>query len=154
MHLLRAELRRGKSACKEPGSSEIATATGTGTIVNDDAVASPSIATVGPASGPMTGSQSVTITGTNLSGAISVTFGGVAGIITGNTGTSITVTTPAHPAGSVDVVVTTAGGSTTSPDAYTFAAAAAVAAIPTLSEWMLLALMAMFAAAGLGKLRA
>jgi IPT/TIG domain/Dockerin type I domain len=86
-------------------------------------LAAPAITNINPTSGSAVGSQSVTITGTNLSGATSVTFGGTAGAITANTATSITVTTPAHAAGAVDVVVTTAGGSATSTGGYTFVAA-------------------------------
>lgn len=135
-------------------NASITTATGTGTIVNDDGATAPSILSVGPAEGPTTGGQSVTLTGTNLQGATSVTFGGVAGTITASTATSITVITPAHAAGPVDIVITAAGGTTTSPNAYTFAAAAASpTGIPTLSGWMLLVAMSLLAAVGLGRLR-
>jgi len=92
-------------------------------------VASGSITSSYPTSGPAAGGQSVTITGTNLSGATLVTFGGNAGAITANTSTSITVTTPAHAAGAVDVTVTTAGGSVTSAGGYTYFAVLTLASV-------------------------
>jgi hypothetical protein len=134
-------------------NASIVTTTGTGTIVNDDGVASPAIAAITPAVGGMTGGQSVTITGTNLGGALSVTFGGIAASVVANTPTSITVTVPAHTAGVVDVVVTTAGGSTTLANAYVFAPATAAAEVPTLSGWMLLVLAAAIALAACVRLR-
>ena len=48
-----------------------------------------------PASGPTTGGTAVTITGTGLAGATGVSFGGAAGTITADSGTQITVTSPA-----------------------------------------------------------
>lgn len=83
----------------------------------------PTIGSVSPSSGPSSGGQSVTLTGTNLSGATSVTFGGVAATITGNTATSITVTTPARAAGVVSVVAGVAAGSATAASAYTYVSA-------------------------------
>ena len=83
----------------------------------------PSVSAVSPSSGPVGGSQSVTISGHGLTGATAVSFGGSAGTgIVVNSDTSITVTTPAHAAGTVDVTVTTPGGtsSTSSADDYTF----------------------------------
>ena len=83
----------------------------------------PSVSAVSPSSGPVGGNQSVTISGHGLTGATAVSFGGSAGTgIVVNSDTSITVTTPAHAAGTVDVTVTTPGGtsSTSSADHYTF----------------------------------
>ncbi len=57
------------------------------------------------------GGQSIVATGTNLSSATSVTVGGTSATITGNTSTTVTFTMPAKAAGSHNVVVTTAGGS-------------------------------------------
>jgi hypothetical protein len=73
-------------------------------------IPAPVITSVAPTSGTTAGDTSVAITGTNLTGATSVTFGGSAGTITANAATSITVTSPAHAAGTVDVQVTTAAG--------------------------------------------
>ena len=47
-----------------------------------------------PASGSTAGGSTVTITGTGLAGATVVRFGGVAGTITADSGTQITVTSP------------------------------------------------------------
>ena len=65
---------------------------------------------VSPKSGPTGGGTAVTITGQNLSGATSVTFGGTAGSITADNSTVITVTSPAG-SGTVNLTVTTPGGS-------------------------------------------
>ena len=83
----------------------------------------PTIASVVPGSGTTLGGTSVTITGTNLTGATAVTFGGTAATTyTVNSSTTITATTPAHAAGAVDVAVTTPGGTATSTGAYTYVA--------------------------------
>src|SRR5439155_18069877 len=91
--------------------------------------AGPAITGISPNSGPPAGGQSVNINGSDLNGATAVTFGGAAATITANTATQITVTTPAHAAGVVDVVVTTPGGSTTSTGGYTFQAGPAITGI-------------------------
>lgn len=83
-------------------------------------VAGPAITSVAPNSGPAAGGQSAILSGTNLSNATAVTFGGTAATIGSNTDTSITITTPAHGEGAVNVVVTTAGGSATRTNGYTF----------------------------------
>jgi IPT/TIG domain len=76
--------------------------------------ATPTITVVTPWSGSLAGGTTVTITGTNLTGATAVSFGGTAGTIVGTpTATQLTVTTPLKSvAGLVDVVVTTTPGST------------------------------------------
>jgi len=56
------------------------------------------------------GGLSIIATGTNLSSASAVTIGGNSATITGNTSTTVTFTLPAHASGSVNVTVTTAGG--------------------------------------------
>jgi hypothetical protein len=63
----------------------------------------------------------VTISGTNLTGATRVTFGGVDAIIMSSTATTLVVTIPAHAGGVVDVIVTTGGGSATWTGGYTYA---------------------------------
>jgi hypothetical protein len=80
----------------------------------------PSVSTVSPPAGPTSGGTSVTISGSNLAGATSVTFGGAPAVITSNTASQLVVTTPAHLAGPVDVAVTTFGGSVTASSAYTY----------------------------------
>ncbi len=72
----------------------------------------PAITDVSPSSGSTDGGTSVTITGTHLTGATSVTFDGSAGASLSVTNDGeLTVVTPAHAAGAVDVVVTTPAGS-------------------------------------------
>ena len=63
-----------------------------------------------PSSGTTGGGTAVTITGTNLGGATGVSFGGAAGKVTADSGTQITVTSPAGK-GTVSITVTTPGGS-------------------------------------------
>jgi hypothetical protein len=73
----------------------------------------PRISGISPATGATNGGTQVTITGTDFGGpGTRVTFGGVAATITGGSWTSIVVTTPAHKAGAVDVVVTNPDGQT------------------------------------------
>jgi hypothetical protein len=81
----------------------------------------PTLTGISPASGPTAGGGAVILTGTNLSGATDVTFGGTpAAAFTVNSATSITAIAPAHAALLVDVVVTTPGGSDTLDDAFTY----------------------------------
>jgi hypothetical protein len=66
----------------------------------------PSVTGVTPISGLTGGGQSVTILGSNFSGATSVSFGGLAAkSFTINSDSRITAVTPAHAAGPVDVTV-------------------------------------------------
>jgi hypothetical protein len=70
----------------------------------------PTVASLSPASGPSLGGNSVTITGSDLASASAVHFGAnAASAITANTATSVTATAPAG-TGTVDVTVTTPGG--------------------------------------------
>ena len=85
-------------------------------------VPAPTVTGLSPTSGPTTGGSSVTIAGTNLAGATAVTFGGANATITGNTPTQITATAPVGSTGSVNVTVTTPGG-TSGPATYTYVAA-------------------------------
>ncbi|MBS0590235.1 MAG: IPT/TIG domain-containing protein, partial [Proteobacteria bacterium] len=95
-------------------------------------VAPPTVSGVAPTVGPTSGGTTVIITGTNLSGASAVKFGGTnAAAYTVNSATQITATSPAGAAGTVDVTVTTVGGTsaTSSADQYTYTPAPAVTAI-------------------------
>jgi len=84
----------------------------------------PVVSSLSTSTGAIAGGTSVTITGTGLSGATSVHFGGVAGIITATTSdTSIIVTSPATTTtGVVDVTVTTPLGTsaTSTNDQFTY----------------------------------
>jgi len=111
----------------------VTTAGGTSAISAADQftyMPAPTVTSVSPTAGPLAGGASVTITGTNLSGASGVTFGGVAATaVTVVSATQITATTPAHAAGSVDVAVTTAGGTGTGTGLYAYVAAPTLASV-------------------------
>ena len=62
-----------------------------------------------PGRRPATGGTSVTITGTNLTGATTVKFGSTSAAFTVNSASWITAVSPAG-SGTVDMSVTTAGG--------------------------------------------
>ncbi len=94
-------------------------------------VAPPTITSIAPVVGPLTAGTVITIGGTNLTGTSAVTFGGTPGTSIVNTSaTAITVVVPAHAAGAVDVVVTTPGGSFTSPGGFTYADAPTITTQP------------------------
>ncbi len=63
--------------------------------------------------------------------ATSVDFGTVAGSVTADSATSITVTSPVHGAGTVDITVTTPNGTSASgsADHFTYVAAPTVTAV-------------------------
>lgn len=86
----------------------------------DPVVGPPAIGTIAPDHGPETGGTPVTITGSGFTGATGATLGGIAGtaftVVDANT---ITVTTPAHAPGAVDVIVQSPAGDS-APDAFTF----------------------------------
>src|SRR5690606_4395440 len=102
-------------------TAEDGTTTQSYTILVTRAAAAPTLTAVAPATGPVAGGTSVTLTGTDLTGATAVTFGGTpAASFTVDSATQITAVTPAHAAGAVDVAVTTPGGSATLAGAFTF----------------------------------
>jgi hypothetical protein len=84
----------------------------------------PTVTSVSPGSGTTSGATAVTVTGTNLSGATAVDFGTSAATIGSCTATSCSVTSPPHAAGTVDVTVTTSGGTsaTSAADQFTYTA--------------------------------
>ncbi|MFR9750408.1 IPT/TIG domain-containing protein [Nocardia sp. 004] len=69
----------------------------------------PTLTALVPTSGPAAGGTVVVLTGTNLFGATSVTFGGTPAAFTVDSATQITATAPPG-AGTVGVTVTTPGG--------------------------------------------
>ncbi|WP_412465751.1 MBG domain-containing protein [Pedobacter sp. KLB.chiD] len=91
----------------------------------------PTVTALSPTSGPTGGGTSVTITGTNFSGATAVTFGSTAATsFTVNSATQITATAPAG-TGTVNVLVTTSGGTsaTSASNQFTYVAAPTVTAL-------------------------
>ena len=80
---------------------------------------------ISPSSGTASGGTSVKITGTGFLSGATVTFGGIAGTnLAVPDSSTITVTTPSHAAGTVNVVVTNSiAQSATLTNAYTYTAA-------------------------------
>jgi IPT/TIG domain len=101
---------------------------GSSAVANDTATvnpAPPTVTQVSPSAGPTAGGTSVTITGTNFTGATGVSFGSTAATkFMVASPTSITATAPGGSAGAVDVTVTTASGTsaTGAKDRYTYEA--------------------------------
>jgi RHS repeat-associated protein len=95
-------------------------------------LAAPAVTGISPSAGPVAGGTKVTITGTGLAAATGVSFGGVAAAsFTVVSATQITATAPAEGVGTVDITVTTPGGTsvTSSADNFTYAVTPAVTKI-------------------------
>lgn len=111
---------------KAAGTYDVLVTTGSVTSATGPAsqysyIAAPTITSATPSSGSTAGGTSVTITGTGLTGASAVTFGGNAATsftVTGDT--QITAVTPAGGAGATSVAVTTPGGTATLANGYSY----------------------------------
>ena len=80
---------------------------GTGTLPNAFTYLSePTISGITPSTGSTIGGESKTISGTNFVGTPTVTVGGTGATVTATSSTSITISTPAHSAGVVEVLLT------------------------------------------------
>ena len=91
------------------------------------AYAVPTITGVDPTSGPIAGGTTVTVTGTNFTGASAVDFGtSAATSFSVVSDTQITATTPAGTAGPTGVSVTTVGGTATDSGGFTYVCQAPV----------------------------
>ncbi|MFE0375228.1 IPT/TIG domain-containing protein [Streptomyces inhibens] len=101
---------------------------GTSNGVTYTYVVAPALTLVLPNKGTTAGGNSVTLNGSNLTGATSVDFGSRTAVITSNTATQITVTAPTAPAAPVSVSVTTPGG-TSAPLPYYYIAPPAVSGV-------------------------
>ena len=88
-------------------------------------MSTPTISRINPTSGPTTGNITVIISGTNLASPSAVTFGGTSATVNSSSGTSISVTIPAHAAGAAPVLITTTGGTTTQAVNFTYITVAA-----------------------------
>ena len=88
----------------------------------------PAVTSVAPNNGSLAGGQAITITGTALDSATAVYFGANLATITTNSATQIVATSPAGTVGTVDVTVTTSGGTspTVTADHFTYAAGVSV----------------------------
>src|SRR5207302_784709 len=91
----------------------------------------PTVTSLSPSSGPTRGSTSVTITGTNFTDVLRLAFGSATATFTVNSATSITAIAPAGTAGTVDVTVTTPGGTSATASGNQFQYVSASA--PTVS---------------------
>ena len=81
----------------------------------------PTISSVSPNTGSVDGGTVITITGTNLSGATSVTIGGAPGTnVVAVSSTTVTAVTPAGSVGSSSVAVTSPQGTATAANAFTY----------------------------------
>jgi IPT/TIG domain len=98
----------------------LTTPVGTATSVNAFTyIGLPTITSITPSFGILTGGTTITITGTNLSGTSSITIGGVAATnITNVSSTSVTAVTPAGTVGAKTISLTTPGGTGTSTFTY------------------------------------
>lgn len=99
--------RRGLAVAALCASLALALLVSAGTV---EAAPAPTITAVSPATGPMAGGATVTITGAGFDPAATVDFGGSAGVVGVATATSITVATPAHAPASVLITVTNPDG--------------------------------------------
>ncbi|WP_430391814.1 putative Ig domain-containing protein [Dyella sp. 20L07] len=105
----------------------VTTPGGSGTLTNGYTyvVAAPTISSISPTSGPVAGNTTVTISGSNFTGASSVKFGPTnATSFTVSNANSISAVSPSGSAGVVDITVTTGGGTslTTAGDQFTYKA--------------------------------
>ena len=77
-----------------------------------------------PSAGPVLGGTTVTVTGSGFAGATAVDFGSTPATFEVNTSSSITATAPSGSAGTVNLTVTTAGGTsaTGASDVFTYEA--------------------------------
>jgi hypothetical protein len=99
------------------------TSIGTARTLTVGTLPPPAVTRVAPKKGPAGGGTIVTITGSQLTGATAVSFGGVAATsFTVSSATSITALVPAGTGGTVDVRVTTPGGpsATVAGDHFTY----------------------------------
>ena len=113
------------TAVSPPGSGQlqvtVSTPGGTSNSVAFSYNAVPVIAAISPTSGPTNGATAITITGTGFTSGSTVSFGGVKVPVTFNSSTSLSVVSPPG-SGTVDLVVSTPGGtSATGPaDRFTY----------------------------------
>ena len=97
-----------------------------------DSTPPPVVTRVSPDVGPTAGGNTVTITGSNLANASSVSFGGSAATILDSSATQVTANAPPGSAGDVDLTVTTPGGTSakTADARYTYGAPAVTSVDP------------------------
>ncbi len=117
------------------GSVDVVVTTALGTATDTGGYtyqAAPTVSGIVPTSGPASGGTAVAITGTNLVGVTGVSFGSTAAAsFTVNSSTSVTATSPSGGSGTVDITVTTPGGTSApgTPDKFTFIPAPVVSGV-------------------------
>ncbi|GAA2627811.1 hypothetical protein GCM10010307_17130 [Streptomyces vastus] len=95
-------------------------------------IAAPSVTSLSPNQGPVSGGTTVVLTGANFSDVTAVEFDGVpATSFTVDSSTQITAVSPAHVAGAAAVTVTTPGGTSNPNDPNTYFY---YAALPSLTD--------------------
>ena len=135
----------GSSPAAAGGTQDVAVTTTGGTSATNSGDRftygpAPTITGVYPVAGPVTGGATVSLSGTGFFGGTTscqvsgISFGGTAAnpaSFSNCSGTSIQVTSPAHSAGTVDVVVTTPVGSsaTSAADQFLYAAQPTVTSV-------------------------
>ena len=111
------------TAVSSPSLSQLTgTVFGVGTVSIPPVTVAPSVTSISPTSGPASGGTTVTVSGTNFTGATAVDFGTTAAkSFTVASATSITALSPAG-SGTVNVTVTTPTGTSpvTSADQFTY----------------------------------
>ncbi|HSU73843.1 MAG TPA: IPT/TIG domain-containing protein [Terrabacter sp.] len=104
-----------------PGGTSPVTSVARFSYVAPPVVLPPTVTRLSVSAGPTRGGTVLTLTGTRFSGATKVTFGGVLGTqLAVLSSTQMRITTPARPAGSVYVLVTTPSGRSAGSGANTF----------------------------------
>ncbi len=123
----------GAPGCSGTDQRGVTRPQGTGCDIGAvELVPQPAVTAVTPSSGPLSGGTSVTITGTNLQGETAIEFGSsAASNVMVDSNTEITATSPAGSAGTVNVTVTTPGGTsaTGSSDDFIYIAAPTVTGV-------------------------
>lgn len=89
----------------------------------------PTVTSVTPDEGPLSGGANVTIVGTGFADSVVVTIGGATATQVSKTATQIVVTPPTRTAGAKDIVITTNGVSVTANNAYTYRAAPVITSL-------------------------
>ncbi len=112
----------GNSCGADTNGDGVVNAVDVGTILDRWGACAPAIATITPASGLPKGGTVLTITGTWLGTTTAVTIGGVSATsFTIVNSSTLTVVTPPSTVGPKPVSVTTAGGTATRPNGFTYA---------------------------------
>ncbi|WP_158225402.1 putative Ig domain-containing protein [Rhizobium sp. 11515TR] len=126
------QLAPGENIVTVIGQAEDGTTTRTYTVTITVSVPAPTVTSINPTSGPQSGGTVVTLTGSNFSNVTAVTFGATpAASFTVNSPSSITAISPAGSVGTVDIRVTTAGGTSaaSASDLFTYLGAPMVTSI-------------------------